>query len=430
MLSYYLQLAWRSLRRYKTLTVLMVLAIAVGIGTSMTTLTVLHVLSGDPIPAKSGKLFRVRINTFPDDRFQPTDKTPDNLTRRDATALLGDARGDHQAVMSAGSGVLITPQGEPMRAQARYTTADFFPMFNVPMRYGRAWNGQADTAHARVAVISSQLNDLLFGDQSGVGKTLQFGDASLRIVGVLGSWDMNPRFYDLSNGEYGDSEQVFVPLSTALDLHLGTSGTMNCWGNAKDAHDLDAPCIWLQYWVELDSPAKVAAYQRYLHNYMALQQQAGRFRHPAQVRLQNVMQWLDYKGVVPADVRMQVWLAFGFLMICLLNTVGLLLAKFLRRGGEIGVRRALGASRRDVFMQYLIESLVIGMVGGLLGLVLAYAGVALVRQQPTEYAAFVHMDLGILLMTLLLALVASLVAGLLPAWRAMQIQPARALKAY
>lgn len=430
MLSYYLDLALRSLRRYKTLTVLMVLAIAVGIGTSMTTLTVLRVLSGDPIPAKSSQLFRVRMSVFPDDHFRPSEKTPDNLTRRDATALLSDARGDRQATMSAGSGVLVTPQGEPMRAQTRYTTSDFFSMFNVPMRYGQAWNGQADVAHARVAVISSQLNDRLFGGQSGVGKTLQFGDASLRIVGVLDSWDMNPRFYDLSNGEYGDSEQVFIPLSTALDLKLGTSGTMNCWNSAKDPHGMDAPCIWLQYWVELDSPAKVAAYRRYLHNYVALQQQAGRFSHPARLALLNVMQWLDYKGVVPADVRMQVWLAFGFLGICLLNTVGLLLAKFLRRGGEIGVRRALGASRRDVFMQYLIESLVIGMIGGLLGLVLAYVGVALVRRQPTEYAAFVHMDLGILLMTLLLALMASLVAGLLPAWRAMQIQPARALKAY
>jgi Predicted permease. len=55
------------------------------------------------------------------------------------------------------------------------------------------------------------------------------------------------------------------------------------------------------------------------------------------------MQWLATNHVVPEDVRMQAWLALGFLLVCVVNTVGLLLAKFLRRSGEIGVRRALGA---------------------------------------------------------------------------------------
>jgi putative ABC transport system permease protein len=87
MLGYYIELALRSFRRNKVLTALMVLAIALGIGTSMTTLTVLHVLSGDPIPGKSGQLFRVRMNVLPDDHFEVGDKTPDNLSRRDAERL-------------------------------------------------------------------------------------------------------------------------------------------------------------------------------------------------------------------------------------------------------------------------------------------------------------------------------------------------------
>ncbi|MCQ7044099.1 hypothetical protein MRO49_25370, partial [Escherichia coli] len=86
------------------------------------------------------------------------------------------------------------------------------------------------------------------------------------------------------------------------------------------------------------------AYKQYLENYSDQQRRAGRFERPNNVRLRSVMEWLDYRRVVPRDVRLQVWLAFGFLAVCLLNTVGLLLAKFLRRSSEIGVRRALGAS--------------------------------------------------------------------------------------
>jgi putative ABC transport system permease protein len=245
---------------------------------------------------------------------------------------------------------------------------------------------------------------------------------------VLGDWDMNPRFYDLSNGQFGDSEQVFLPLSTALDLKLSTSGSTNCWSGTSDSLAADAPCIWLQYWAELDTPAKAAAYRQYLQNYIALQQQAGRFTHSGQAELLDVMQWLDAKGVVPSDVRLQTWLALGFLGICLLNTVGLLLAKFLRRSGEISVRRALGASRRAIFLQCLVEAGMVGFAGGVFGLALAALGLLLVRHQPTDYAAYIHMDLRMLLATFVLAMASSLLAGLLPAWRAMHVAPAVALK--
>lgn len=428
MFGYYFDLALRSFKRNRALTALMVLTIALGIGTSMTTLTVMHVLSGDPIPQKSAKLFRVRMNVFPDDAFKPGNTVPDNLTRRDAEALLHDARADRQAMMSAGSMVVTPAQGDPLSVEARYTTADFFPMFEVPLRYGHAWSRDDDTDRAHVVVISGALNAQLFGGRDSVGRALQVGDQSLRIIGVLGDWDMNPRFYDLSNGRFGDSEDVFLPLSTALDMKLSTSGQTWCWGNSADAHGADAPCIWLQYWAELDTPAKVAAYRQYLRNYIALQHKAGRFTHSGQLELQDVMQWLDAKGVVPSDVRLQMWLALGFLGICLLNTVGLLLAKFLRRSSELGVRRALGASRRAIFMQCLVEAGVVGLAGGVAGLALAGLGVLLVRHQPTDYGAFIHMDLRMLLATFALALLSSLLAGLLPAWRATNVAPGTALK--
>ncbi|WEN16226.1 ABC transporter permease [Rhodanobacter sp. AS-Z3] len=428
MFAYYLDLALRSLKRNKALTTLMVLAIALGIGTSMTTLTVLHVLSGDPIPQKSAQLFRVRMDVFPDDRFETGEEAPENLSRHDTDALLRDGRADRQAVMSAGSMVVTPAQGELLAVEARYTTADFFPMFDVPLRYGSAWSRADDAAHAHVAVISDSLNQQLFGGKNSVGQTLRVGNQGLRIVGVLGDWDMNPRFYDLSNSQFGDSEQVFVPMDTALDLKLATSGSMNCWGNVQDNHAADAPCLWLQYWVELDSPTKAAVYRQYLQNYIAIQHQSGRFKHSGNVALQDVMQWLDHNGVVPSDVRLQMWLALSFLGICLLNTVGLLLAKFLRRSGELGVRRALGASRSAIFLQCLVEAAVVGLAGGVLGLALASLGLVLVRAQPTDYAAYIHMDLRMLLSTFALSLLVSVLAGVLPAWRATQVAPAIALK--
>jgi len=127
-------------------------------------------------------------------------------------------------------------------------------------------------------------------------------------------------------------------------------------------------------------------------------------------------------------VHLQTWLAFAFLAICLFNTVGLLLAKFLRRSGEIGVRRALGASRRAVFAQCLVEAGLIGLLGGIGGWLLTLIGLWLVRRQPTVYADMAYLDASMFFTTFVLAIMVSLLAGALPALRASRIAPALQLK--
>ncbi len=439
MFAYYVSLAIRSFKRNKVLTALMVLAIALGIGASMTTLTVFHVLSGNPIPQKSEKLFYPRIDPRSKRGFTPGDDPEWQMTRFDAEALMRDKRGDRQAIMTAGA-VAIEPDRNgmpPFIADARFTGADFFQMFDVPLAYGRAWTGADDQARARVAVISSKLNEKLFGGGNSVGKTVRLEQTAFKIIGVLKPWQLKPKFYDLSQSRFGSEEQVFIPFWTSRALDMSPNGNMNCWGGADDQDEakdkegqygLNAKCAWLQYWVELDSPAKVAAYLQYLKNYSDQQRAAGRFERQTNVRLDDVMGWMDENGVVPQDVRLQGWLAFGFLFVCLVNTIGLLLAKFLRRSSEIGVRRALGATKRAIFIQYLVEAGVIGLAGGALGLCFALLGLWAVRQQPTDYAELAHLNGTMLLTAVGLSLGASLIAGWLPAWRACQIAPAIQLK--
>ncbi|QOW19231.1 ABC transporter permease [Lysobacter ciconiae] len=434
MFGYYLDLALRSFRRNKVLTALMVLAIALGIGASMTTLTVFHVLSGDPLPGKSQALFYPQLDPRGKAGHIPGEEPDEQLTRFDAEALLAAGKGDRQAIMVGGS-VSVEPQRDglkPFNADARYTTGDFFPMFEVPFAHGNGWTAAQDQSRDRVAVISKALNDKLFDGGNSVGQSIRLEQATFQVVGVIDDWRLTPRFYDLNTSRFGDLEQVFLPFWTARDMKLGHSGTMNCWGDSREMdegqYDLNAPCTWLQYWVQLDSPAKAEDYRRYLENYSDQQRAAGRFERPTNVRLRNVMQWLDFKRVVPNDVRLQTWLAFGFLLVCLVNTVGLLLAKFLRRSSEIGVRRALGASRRAIFAQCLVEAGTVGLAGGVLGLGLALLGLWAVRQQPASYAELARLDPTMLLTTFVLAIVASLLAGALPAWRACQVTPAIQLK--
>ena len=435
MFAYYFDLALRSFRRNKVLTALMVLAIALGIGASMTTLTVFHVLSGDPLPGKSDTLYYPQLDSELMDTYHQGEEPNDQLTRYDAEALLKARRADRQALMTGG-GVALQPQNstlKPLRVDARYTSTDFFPMFDVPFQYGGGWDAAADNARGRVAVIAKSLNDKLFGGGNSVGKTLRLDNHEFRIVGVLKEWRPVPKFYDLnvSDQGYGEAELVYLPFSTSRELALGRSGNMSCFDSRPDGMrdtDVGAACVWIQFWVQLDTPAKAAEYKVFLENYSAQQRAAGRFQRPNNVRLRNLMQFLSFQKVVPRDVNLQMWLAFGFLLVCLLNTVGLLLAKFLRRSSEIGVRRALGASRGAVFAQCLIEAGTIGLAGGVLGLGLAALGLWAVRQQPAEYGSLAHLDPLMLITTFVLAIAASLLAGVLPAWRACLVSPAIQLK--
>lgn len=433
MFGYYLDLALRSLKRNPVLTALMVLAIGLGIGASMTMITVLHVMTANPLPDKSAKLFYPQIDPMDMDGYTKDSLPPDQMTWIDAMNLLHAHRGSHRVAMTGGQVTVRPPAGaaRAFYADARYASADFFAMFDVPFFRGHGWDAADDDKQARVAVISRELADKLYGADHALGQDLHLGKESFRIIGVIGHWQPAPHFYDLTQGDYAKTEQVFLPLETALALKQPTQGSMMCWGNggmgSGDMRKVDS-CIWMQFWVQLDTPAAVSDYRTFLVHYSQEQKALGRFQRPPNTGLYDLMGWLDVNHVVPGSVQLQALLALGFMLVCLVNTVALLLVKFLRRGGELSVRRAMGASKRSVFAQLLVEASLIGATGGIVGLLLADAGLWLVRQQPVQYAALAHLDLPMLAATVLLALVATVLAAVFPAWRACHLPPARALK--
>jgi len=163
---------------------------------------------------------------------------------------------------------------------------------------------------------------------------------------------------------------------------------------------------------------------------------AGRFLRPKNNRLSTVAQWLHDNEVVANDNRVLVGLAFAFLALCLINTVGLLLAKFLNGAAVSGIRRALGASRGQIFAQLLIEVALVALLGALLGLILAALGLAAVHHMYAAahlgrrggYQELAHFDASGILWAVGLALTATLAAGFYPAWRIGRLSPAVYLK--
>ncbi|HZX80864.1 MAG TPA: ABC transporter permease [Lysobacter sp.] len=434
MFAYYLKLGFRNLRRNPVLTALMVLTLAVGVAASMSSLTLLHAMSGDPIPQKSDRLFVPLLDNAPTQQPEPSPEPPDQLTYRDAVALRASGKAPHSTAVLGLSGAISTgkPGDRPQLVQGAAVNDDFFSMFDVPFAQGGAWSASDDTRGGAVAVISSPLAARLFGDGEAVGRTLRFDNRDYRVAGVMDRWNPLPKFYRLVGGNTYEFEDIYLPFNHAIANEMDPNGSVSCNVNGDIAPGykglMDSECVWVQFWVELARPGDRAAFAQYLDDYVNEQKKLGRFERPVNNRLYDVMQWLERQEVVGDDSRLQTWLAFGFLLVCLVNVIGLLLAKFTARSGEIGVRRALGAPRAEIFKQYLTESGVIGAIGGVLGLALTFGVLALMASQSSRIRAIAHVDTTMLVTALGLALAASLLAGLLPTWRACQVTPAIQLK--
>ncbi len=439
MFAYYLDLALRSLKRNKALTGLMILTIGFGVAASMTTWSVFRAVSGDPIPWKSSKLFVPQIDNWGPTGHSPGSKStepPDAIDYTDALALMRAHRARYQSAMYQ-IATAVVPQRvgqHPIVAVGEAVYGEFFPMLDVPFKYGNGWSNADDAHRAQVVVISGHLNDRVFGGGDSVGKTLDMNGQEYRVVGVLDDWRPQPQFYDVVNtgGFNAGGGDLFIPFTTAIASGMSNSGNTNCNATPKEKGFVglqQSECVWIAFMMQLDDSAAVQRYKQFLDNYAAEQQQAGRFNWPANTRLRGLMAWLDYEHVVPPDTRISLYVALGLLLVCLVNVAGLLLAKFMRRASEIGVRRALGASRREIYTQFLIEAGMVGLAGGALGLVLTGFGIAsLGWVLPHDIAALAHLDVSLLFTTLVVAVVTTGLAGLYPTMRAAAVQPAWQLK--
>jgi putative ABC transport system permease protein len=180
--------------------------------------------------------------------------------------------------------------------------------------------------------------------------------------------------------------------------------------------------------VEVGSADEGAQYRRFVDDYVSGQKGLGRFPQPANNRLRTVAQWLRAQHAVSSDIQLQTLLSFAFLAVCLINTAGLLLARFLSRVREVSVHRALGATRNQIFLRYLAEAGVIGLCGSLIGLVLTFAGSAVMQWLAPELDRVKLVDPQLIGATVLLAIAVSLAAGAIPAWRVCRTVPATFLK--
>lgn len=441
-MNYTLETGLRGTLRHPRTMLLVVLTLALGLASVMTMLTLLSVLGADPLPGVSQRLHIAWADS------RPLARSGESETYGDGTLVpplwkLSDVRAMQQSRPDIRQVALVTApvtvgnlDGSASKSvSAAMAIGPMLQVFNVPLRHGRFWTPDEEAARTPVVIISRDLSQRLLGREDGTGGEVRLGNHTFRVIGISEHWAPRPRPHFLPSsdaGWRGAGDQVFVPAEAALASGIGISSTRVCddagFGGFRFDQVNVEQCRWLVLWAELKDAAQQQDYARSLQAFAAERHAAGIFPRQPATRLQTMAQWLHLNRVVPDSVRLNLWLAIGLLVLCLVNVAGLLAARFLRRSGEYGVRRVLGAPRRAIVGACLVESILAGLLGGLLALPLTLAGLWLMRQQGEAYAPLARLSPSLFVLLLVLALITGMLVGLLPAIRAARQEPALQVK--
>lgn len=429
-LPYTIEAALRRMRRAPVLTCMAVFCLAVGCGSFITMATVLHVISGDPIPGASSELYYPRID-YETGWHEGNGPDPSNaVTLIDAEAM-SRFSGQKGFAMAAGTRARVTPDSaaDPFYQNGHGVTRDFFALFAVPFAFGSGWSVDDDANASHAIVLSKALNDRLFQGANSVGRVVNLNGVDLRVTGVMREWNPEPRFYaDTSSRAFGHGDTYFIPFRTLLEPGQSTTNNVSCFGPKTTSPLTSESCTWVNYWTDLPDASALSAFMQQLVAYASGRTGPASGGGKVQVTVFPLMAWLERLHLVPRDVLVQTQLAFMFYIVCILCVIGLLLSKFISLSPEIAIRRAMGASQRIVFGELLSEALLVGLAGGVVGSLLSELGVFLIRRGPDDYAHLVTMDLSMLGLALGLALAGCALSAALPAFIACRIPPVKYLR--
>ena len=299
----------------------------------------------------------------------------------------------------------LTGDGEPERLQAAQASADLFPVLRVEAARGRVFTNEEDTAGAApVVLLSYGLWQRRFGGDAGVvGRQVTLNGKGYTVVGVM------PRGFD-----YPARVDLWVPLGQLYQSswqnrgnHLGLSGVAR----------LKPGVSFEQARADLDNVATNLERQ-----------------YPDTNRDERASV-TPLREIYVRDIRLALWTLAGAVLFVLLvacaNVANLQLARGAARRGEMAVRSALGAGRLRLVRQMLVESLLLALAGGALGLLLAEWGVGLILAVRPDYiprAGEIGVDWRVLLFAAAASVLTGIAFGLVPALQASRTDLQEALK--
>ena len=274
------------------------------------------------------------------------------LTKQDAKAIGQQISGINSVAPAVSQQFQVIHGNQNWKTSVQGTTPEFLAIRSFEVASGRFFSTSDEDTRARVAVIGQTVANNLFGDASPVGQTMRIGQAPFRVIGVLGSKGQSSMGSD-------QDDVVIVPLTTAQERLMGISYVHNISIQVDNDEIMDRV------------QENVATLLRSRHH--IAQNASDDFTVRNLTALMTTMQ--ETTGTLTLFLGS---VAAISLVVGGIGIMNIMLVSVTERTREIGIRKALGATYNNILLQFMIEAIVIGVTGGLLGILLGVAGARVV----------------------------------------------------
>ncbi len=390
----------RVLLKNRVFTAVAVVTLAIGIGANTAIFSVVDSVLLRPLPFEEPD----RLVTLDRAPFQSDLKAPStHATFLDWRDQLNSFE-QIAAVNADKNGVNLTTDAEPERVAAREVTTNFFDTLGVMAHLGRTFYAdEAPPGKNHVAVLGYGLWQRAFGgDADLIGKTISLNGNSFDVIGIA------PPGFD-----YPGNIELWIPIAFGSDRILGHAIMPEVIGRLKPGLTIE------------EARVEAKAFSERIHQDIP----EGLDKSEMEIQITPLLEHMVKR------VRLVIVILFGavafVLLIACANVGNLLLARATARQKELAIRAALGAGRMRLIRQLLVESLLLSIVGGCLGVLLALWGIdILVALSPEDLPRIndIGIDARVLGFTVLISLVTGVLFGLVPALKASNVNLNESLK--
>jgi putative ABC transport system permease protein len=292
----------------------------------------------------------------------------------------------------------------------KYTNVEFWDVHDFAFLEGRSYTDQEITNGDRVAVITEKTKLAYFGEASAVGKYIETDNVKYRVAGVVKNVPITILF------SYGD---MFLPYTLAKTDRNNKEYSGMYTGMILAKSKADLPRIQEEYrQVVAKVPLEGKEYNKFYSN--------------ADTYLASFTRTMFGKEQDSGKSKFIMWVgifALFFMLLPTLNLININISRIMERSSEIGVRKAFGASSKTLVYQFIIENIILTLIGGILGIVFSVIILAVINNSELLPNVILTVNITVLAWALLICLVFGLFSGVYPAWRMSRLQVVAALKA-